>query len=248
MPSCPLQHAKTERQRHLNRDPIHLSQVLLRRAGQRLRRGGVVAEECFRHEQYDESQIEGVFENGERNIARLTPEIEALMGGTLESRRALDFGCGMGRTALPLARRFEHVYGLDVSTTVLREADRHAKRMDIHNVEWLEPEALEGLAGSYDLVFSMWVFQHIPSREGERIFATLVQGLRPGGVGVIHVSLRFAFDRIRRMALPDTYLLMNSYSLNRLARLLADHGVTEWSVKWHAPRVTPSATILFRKD
>jgi hypothetical protein len=42
------------------------------------------------------------------------------------------------------------------------------------------------------------------------------------------------------------YMLMNSYSLNRLGKLLADAGVNEWHAKWLGPY--PAVTLVFRKD
>ena len=56
-----------------------------------------------------------------------------------ERRAALDYGCGVGRLTLPLAERCEHVYGVDVSPSMLREAARNAARMGLPNVEWVPP-------------------------------------------------------------------------------------------------------------
>jgi SAM-dependent methyltransferase len=229
---------------------------------------------------FDTTRIDGLdaaaretfFEKGARHVAGLATGFEA-MGATLESRRVLDFGCGVGRMSLPLAERCEHVYGVDVSPAVLREADRNARLRNLSNVEWLEADSLDELSGRYDMVVSLFVFQHIPSREGERIIATLLSGLRPGGVGAIHVALRPSRPLARllpRMRKPDRsaadspshvagavdwsypYMLMHSYSLNRLGGLLADAGVSNWHVKWAAAaarsREFESATIFFRKD
>jgi 2-polyprenyl-3-methyl-5-hydroxy-6-metoxy-1,4-benzoquinol methylase len=251
-------------------DPIRRAQLLLRRAGHRLQRPSPQAA-C--PEGRDEAARERYFDGGSKQIAGLAARIEAHTGCALESRRALDFGCGVGRMALPLAERCEHVYGVDVSPAVLRAADSNARRMKLSNVEWLEAGRLAELSGRYDLVISHWVFQHIPSREGERIFSTLVRGLGPGGVGAIHVILRpsdplagilrwmrrlvrGAYHPLRLIRDTDwayPYMLMNSYSLNRLGRLLADGGVSEWHVKWHPMPVSgwqayDHVTIIFRKD
>jgi SAM-dependent methyltransferase len=251
-------------------DPVHQGQLYLRRAGHVFRRP---APEATRLDGLDEAAREGFFEVGRKNIAGLAARIEAHTGTTLEGRRALDFGCGVGRMSLPLAERCEHVYGLDVSPAVLREADSTAKEMNVGNVEWLAADRLAELDGQYDLVISMFVLQHIPSREGERIFATLLHGLRPGGVGAIHVTLRpsrplsglFRWTRkssgpsrnplqiLRGLNWSYPYMLMHSYSLNTLARVLADAGVSEWHAK---PQPTPATawgsydalTIVFRKD
>jgi cyclopropane fatty-acyl-phospholipid synthase-like methyltransferase len=200
----------------------------------------------------DADAREAVYERGRKHIQALAERIESQTGFTLESNVALDFGCGIGKNVLALAQRCERVYGLDISPAVLAEAERNAKRLHIENVEWMDAARLEELSGRYDLVVSFFVFQHIASREGERIFATLVRGLRPRGVGAIHLTLR---PGLRRVGRSYMYNLMNSYSLNRISKLLADEGITEWHAKMHgrplagAPRpVYDEVTLLFRKD
>jgi cyclopropane fatty-acyl-phospholipid synthase-like methyltransferase len=155
----------------------------------------------------------------------------------------------MGRMALPLAARCEHVYGLDVSPVQLREADRHARERGVSNVEWMDSRRLAELAGAYDLVISYWVFQHIPSREGERIFAQILKGLRHGGVGAVHFMLRMdsPLRLIGRLDLGSTYAMVHSYSLHRLGELLAEAGIHDWTVRWHGERPRVDAAIIFRK-
>lgn len=231
---------------------------------------GVLSQPDFRHARLDAAARDRFFETGRRHVAEMLAAIESLAGGDFQCRAALDYGCGVGRLTLPLAERCEHVYGVDVSPSMLREAERNAERMGLLNVEWAPPERLVELSGAYDLVQSFLVFQHIPVREGERIFATLVRGLRPGGAGSIQVALRpshppagafhwtmktvpFAYNvanvaRGRAWSYP--HMQMNHYSLNRLGRLLADVGITEWHTRFLAGlgRMShDSAVILFRK-
>jgi hypothetical protein len=135
-------------------------------------------------------------------------------------------------------------------------------------VEWLTPELIPTLSGRYDLIHSILVFQHIPSREGERIFSELLRGLLPGGIGAVQVTLRpsratptkldvaatapSAARSSRRFArgldLAYPYMLLHSYSLNRLGGLMADAGVTDWHVRW-SPRsgAYQPVIIFFRK-
>ncbi|HTU79323.1 MAG TPA: class I SAM-dependent methyltransferase [Solirubrobacteraceae bacterium] len=257
-------------------DPLAQSQLYVRRVRRLLRRQGVLPALVDGGE-LGVAARDRYFAKGREQIANLAQQIETHTGAKLESRRALDYGCGRGRMALPLAERCERVYGLDVAPKMLSAADRNAKRMNISNVEWMDVGQLERLSASYDLVISFYVFQHIPSREGERIFATLLRGLRAGGVGAVHFTLRPSRVKaegpdpaksngaLRRGPRPDArsrfsslnpsylYLLMNSYSLNRLGAVLADAGVSDWHVNWHKSRSDagepyPSAVIIFRKD
>lgn len=232
---------------------------------------GVLSEPDFRRAYLDEAARERFFQTGRRHVEETLMAIESFAGNDFTARAALDFGCGVGRVTLPLAERCERVYGVDVSSSMLREAAHNAAGMGLHNVEWIPAERLVGLSGSYDLVHSFLVFQHIPVREGERIFAALVRGLRPGGVGSIQVALRpshpaagafhwtmktvpLAYNLAnlaQRRAWSYPHMQMNHYSLNRLGRLLAQAGITEWHTRFLAGlgRMShDSAVIVFRKQ
>jgi SAM-dependent methyltransferase len=207
---------------------------------------------------YGPKTRERFFETGYKQVSRIAERIESFTDETLDSRRALDFGCGVGRLALPLAERCEYVYGLDVSPSVLAQADENAKQMNVTNVEWVQADRLSELSGRYDLVISVLVFQHIRARRGERTLAALLAGLRAGGVGVINMTLRpddpltgllhwglhaprqarparkarsparTPMQMIRGLDWSYPYMLRNSYSLNRLSRVLAAGGITTW--------------------
>jgi SAM-dependent methyltransferase len=232
-------------------DPVQQSQLYLRRARRLLRDYGAVSTRSDDGELVGERR-ERFFEKGYKQVARLANEIETHTGVTLESRRALDFGCGRGRMAIPLAERCAHVYGVDISQGALREADEHAKRLNVSNVEWLETDKLAGLSGRYDLVVSFWVFQHVPSRSVH--FTLRPSRLTSDSQGNGHRPglARLPSTLAHNLDPTYLYLLMNSYSLNRLGALLADEGVNDWHVNWHTSRSAsgqpyPAATIIFRK-
>jgi cyclopropane fatty-acyl-phospholipid synthase-like methyltransferase len=230
-------------------DPLHKSQLAVRRAGQLLRRRGLLPQERQRHEILHGAALERFFEHGETQVRGIDAELRSHTGAGMAGRRGLDYGCGMGRTTLPMASRCESVYGLDVSPVQLEEAARNARERGVENVEWLDSGRLGELAGEYDLVISYWVFQHIPSREGERIFAQILAGLRPGGIGAVHFMLRTEspLRMAARADIPSVYMSMNSYSLNRIGELLAAAGVLDWHVRWHGRRPHVDAMVLFRK-
>jgi SAM-dependent methyltransferase len=223
---------------------------------------------------------EKIFESGHKRVEDIFEVVEAETGTTLDGRRALDYGCGVGRLAIPLAKRCEHVYGIDLSRATLKAAAANAQEHGVENIEFLEPEALSDLSGKYDFVITVHVLQHVPRPHGEQILAQLVRGLCEGGVGWIGLILRPphpikstlrwtwrppgaprprrksgpyapAFDRLRIWDLSYYYMIRNSYSLNRLGKLLAQEGVTSWHVQFNpggSGRAFDAATLIFRKD
>jgi SAM-dependent methyltransferase len=230
----------------------------------------VLTEPRYHRDRLDDSARERFFSTGQQVVDGLLGEIEARTGASLQQRRALDFGCGVGRLSLALAERCNHVYGVDVSPSMLAEAERNAKEKGLRNVEWVLTGKLGELAGGYDLIVSTIVFQHIPVREGERLFAALVRGLSPGGAGAIQLTLRTSHTRLSllrwlRKSLPlapnianllmgkewsHPYMELNSYSLDRLARLLAQEGVADWNACFTAARKRrkfDKVTLFFSK-
>src|SRR5688500_10455568 len=66
---------------------------------------------------WDEDEF---FATGRREIAEVLGRLPELPGES--PRRALDFGCGVGRLTQALAERFDAVVGVDVAASMIEEA------------------------------------------------------------------------------------------------------------------------------
>src|SRR5262249_48034444 len=105
----------------------------------------------------------------------------------------LDYGCGVGRLVIPLARQGLTVTGVDIAESMLRTAREHCDRLKLTNVRFVKADStLSGLTESSSLVHSFIVFQHIEPARGEKILELLLDRLEPRGVGVLHFT--FARD------------------------------------------------------
>jgi SAM-dependent methyltransferase len=117
---------------------------------------------------------------------------------------ALDFGCGVGRLTRALASRFDRCVGIDVSSKMLDVARR--LNADVTNLEFvLNSRADLGMfeSGSFDLVYSSIVLQHLRSEtEIEGFVAELVRVTATDGITVFQVpnaiSLRYRLQPRRR--------------------------------------------------
>lgn len=150
---------------------------------------GVFAQARFSKLKPRSSEWELLFAAGEHDIALALDRVRSLIDASFAPARALDFGCGVGRVAIPLARHVAQVVGADVSTSMLDEARLNAVRLGVSNVEFvLTDDALSGISGRFDFIHSLIVFQHIPVARGLEVFRRLLELLQPGGVASLHFT------------------------------------------------------------
>lgn len=95
--------------------------------------------------------------------------------------RALDFGCGTGRSTRFLKRyRFDAI-GIDISLDMLARARQNDPEGDYRLVGDGELSAVALLEGSFDLVLSMFTFDNIPGENKAPLFTQLSRMLKPTG-------------------------------------------------------------------
>jgi 2-polyprenyl-3-methyl-5-hydroxy-6-metoxy-1,4-benzoquinol methylase len=218
---------------------------------------GVLTNERFTKENLDEAGKHLFFESGERHVDGVLEKVRDCLNPSFHPKRAVDFGCGVGRLTVPLARVCDSVVGVDVSPAMLEEARRNAENAGLTNVELVEADdSLSRLRGNFDFIHSFIVFQHIPPGRGEAILVELVERLDEGGIGTLHFTYADSSTKpppvLRRLrtqayALPLVYrirnilkreprnrppLQMNYYNLNRLLRVLQEHGCHEVHVNF----------------
>lgn len=105
--------------------------------------------------------------------------------------QALDFGCGAGRLTQALALYFDHVYGVDISSTMLETAEKHnqfsQKCKYLHNVE----EDLRIFAdNSLDFIVTIITLQHMKPKFIKKYLLEFVRILKPAGVLVFQLPGR----------------------------------------------------------
>lgn len=118
----------------------------------------------------------------------------------------LEYGCGVGRLALPLARRAAarggSVSAVDRSPAMLQHARSHAEAMGLTNISFVEPAGLSTHEG-FDLVICYLVLQRLPPAVGVPLMRSLVAKLLPGGIGAFQFPIGSRVSRsitlIRRM-------------------------------------------------
>ncbi len=97
------------------------------------------------------------FEKGETYAARILDETAPYRQGT---GIAIEIGPGVGRIAIPIARKFQVVRVVDVSPTMLGHVQENCRKAGITNVETYLPHETWD-EGAADLIYSSQVFRHI---------------------------------------------------------------------------------------
>ena len=131
--------------------------------------------------------VSDFFETGRADVDRLMAGI-GYRAPRLATRRALDFGCGVGRLTLALTDHFIEVHGVDVAASMIARAQQQNHvpgrcRFEVNR----HPHLRRFQAGTFDLVYSRLVLQHIPAELVRRYIPELVRVLAPGGLLVFQL-------------------------------------------------------------
>ena len=221
----------------------------------------VISNDAYHGRRLTDQQLAAFLKSGADHVDDIWRSCRRVFGDDFAPRRVLDFGCGVGRVTLPLARRVDAVVAIDIADSMLAVARELLERHGVTNVELVRSDAtLSAIQGSFDLVHSVIVLQHIPPARGLTLTRRLVELAGDTGVVVLHVLYHNPFRRspLARLAhrlvapLRDRYrrvpeIQMNPYPLNTLFKLIQDAGVRRIHAELtnHAGHL--GALLFFRK-
>jgi SAM-dependent methyltransferase len=210
--------------------------------------------------------IEYYFESGERYIADLFREIDRYVSPGFKPKRAVDFGCSVGRIAVPLAARCETMIGVDIAPEALAEAEKNAAHFRVTNAQWLlSDDQLSRVSEPIDLFHSYNVLQHLPVARGLAIIHRALELLRPGGVIAVHVpyadlasgtrrAINWAqahvpgvgqvANLVRGRAFDYPLMLMNPYDIGSILSLLRARGCEQAHCRFIDQQRYPGVIVM----
>jgi len=229
---------------------------------------GVLTDEKYLSSNLNEASRDEFFRSGEAYIEYILTVIRERVDPGYAVARALDFGCGVGRLVIPLASRAREVTGVDVSEAMLAEARKNCDARSLGNVALVtSDDGLSRVPGTYNLIHSFIVFQHIPVARGERIFSRMVDLLEDGGVGVMHFTYAKDYEVKGLVPWIKNYIplasnvinwikgrgffyygmQMNAYDMNPLLLILQKAGVVEFFTEFTHSIDEFGVILYFRK-
>lgn len=160
---------------------------------------GILSSEEFRGRELSPEMREKFFSEGEGFVSELFAQIKRQLPDFRPSR-SLDFGCGVGRLLIPIARRSTEAVGIDIAPKMLELATFNIKNAGLTNTSLVaSDDNLSMVSGEFDFIHSYIVLQHIPLERGYIYFRRLLGLLVLGGV----FAIQFTFGKRRDLMVHE---------------------------------------------
>lgn len=155
------------------------------------------------------------FNTGKREIENVLLKVKNL-GTKINNGIALDFGCGVGRLSRALAKEFRKVIAVDVSSSMLKEAQK--ANHDITNIEFIQNTAEDLVVipeNSIDFLYSNIALQHMPKNRQIVYIREFCRVLSSGGILAIQTPSKCNLKSWKGWL----YLVMSNNILNIVRRV-----------------------------
>jgi len=168
------------------------------------------------------------WESGESEARRLADYLADLGGVKLADAVVVEYGCGVGRVAIPLAAIAGSVVGYDISEPHLKLARLRAAAVGRTNFRAVAVYDLPNELEPCDVFYSRIVLQHNAPPVIGHLIRTLIRSLRVGGIGLFQVpthfhAYRFSVGAALR-APPKMDMEMHCYPQAEIFSILAQEG------------------------
>lgn len=102
----------------------------------------------------------------------------------------LDIGCGLGRTTRRLSELLGHTVGIDISKEMVKRAQEFTPAVHFQQTSGVDLKEFKD--ASFDLVFSLIVYQHLPSQKLVlNYLSETARVLKPGGLTLFQLPTSY---------------------------------------------------------
>jgi len=208
------------------------------------------------------------FASGEILVDRIFGIIEAGLVPKFAPVSMLEYGCGIGRLAIPLSRHAGSVTAVDRSGVMLKLATREAERRGAGHIVFQAPEEFASASRKFDFVVCYHVLQRLRRSHGLTLIRQLVDRISAGGVGVFQCPLntgvsmgveitRWArevvpgvngvMNRLRGKPATDPFIPTHAYALDDVLQVLKSADCRDVQVVFERADDLDYAIVLARK-
>jgi 2-polyprenyl-3-methyl-5-hydroxy-6-metoxy-1,4-benzoquinol methylase len=207
---------------------------------------GVVTSDEYRDQVLTEASKQAFFDGGRQHVDELIQAVHTHLDPSFKMETALDFGCGVGRILIPLAKLCKFAMGIDVSEAMLVEAKENCIQQGLANVSLVQSDDnFSQITQKFDFVHSYIVLQHIPPKRGEVIISRLLNMATEGGIVALQLTffdpapkhkqwliemykqIPFLFQArniLKGRPADEPLMQMNTYDLNRVFQIIQGTG------------------------
>jgi SAM-dependent methyltransferase len=188
--------------------------------------------------------IDRFFERGEETACLLIDQVQKQY--KVDTKNALDLGCGLGRFSRALAKRFSRVIAVDVSDQMIANAKGLHPWPEFRNIDF---QANDGAtlpieSNSIDFVWSYEVLQHAPSEDVLQSNINEVgRVLRPAGLAMVHLKTGY-----QRPMLQAVLRVLPQWLISVIARVASqDPMMADRTFRGPPPITSGQIEVMFKK-
>lgn len=122
-------------------------------------------------------------------------------------KKALDFGCGVGRATQALTNYFDEVYGVDIAPSMIELANKFNRYPDRCKYYLNQTDNLIVFPdNSFDFIFSTLTLQHMQPSYSKKYINEFLRILAPGGLLIFQQPSRRLRIKTLRRAISNLFL------------------------------------------
>lgn len=188
----------------------------------------VLTDDRFRSEHIETTRDE-FYATGANGIQTVLRSVERNGGIANAKATCFELGCGVGRSTIYLAEKFDRVIAADVSLPHLAVTRQAAQLYGRTNIETRHVGKLSELDAlpEFDFFFTVIVLQHNPPPVIAMLLRKLLSKLKPGGMAYFQVPTYirgYEFDVASYLARPVTDIEVHCLPQMQLFKILEQTG------------------------
>ena len=142
--------------------------------------------------------IDTFWASGELDVSQAIRALSQFGSSHLEQKVCVEYGCGVGRLTVNLAKSFKFVHAYDISHNHLAHARARASEVGAANIEFHEcSDDFRVAMAPCDFFYSIIVLQHNPPPVILELIRIALKALKPGGIAMFQVPTYILGYRFR---------------------------------------------------